>query len=186
VFLAEARRAGWDVQGIEVSEYAAERARARGVAVTTALAESVAAPAGTYDCVCLWDVLEHVRDPAAVVCQAGAALRPGGVLALSTGDLTSWCARWSGAGWHLFNLPEHLFFFSPASLRALLARAGCRVAEVAREVNWVPLGYIAERLRKAPSVLAALAHAARLAPAHWVVPATLGDVLGVYGVRGPA
>lgn len=189
VFLAAARRRGWVVEGVEVSAYAAERARARGLRVTSGAAELADFPAADYDCVCLWDVLEHVRDPARLLLRAGDALRPGGILALSTGDLTSWCARLSGAAWHLFNLPEHLFFFSPESLRRLLAQANCSLRSMTREVNWVPVGYIRERLRKARGAGAALAIAARLLPRRWVVPATLRDVLGVYAVRmarGPA
>lgn len=188
VFLAEARRAGWEVSGIEVSAYAAERARQRGLPVTSRAIEDLELAAATFDCICLWDVIEHVRDPAGVLARVGAALRPGGVLALSTGDLASLCARISGAGWHLFNLPEHLFFFTPTCLRGLLARAGCRVEIVVREVNWVPLAYIVERLGKSRGrfgrLLAALLRVVpRSLRARSLVPATLLDVVGVYAVR---
>lgn len=188
VFLAEARRAGWDVSGVEVSVYAAERARQRGLPVTSQAIEDLDLPAATFDCICLWDVIEHVCDPAGVLGRAGAALRPGGVLALSTGDLASLCARLSRGGWHLFNLPEHLFFFTSACLRGLLARAGCRVDAVVRETNWVPLAYIVERLGKSRGrfgrlVAALLRVAPRALRARLLVPATLLDVVGVYAVR---
>jgi len=189
VFLDAARRAGWQTEGIEVSLYAAEAARRRGHVVSCQAAELVDLPAAAYDCVAMWDVLEHVRDPAGVLRRAAAALRPGGVLALSTGDVTSLCARLSGRRWHLYNLPEHLFFFSPTALRLLLSRAGCRVVRIAREVNWVPVGYLLERLRKsllrpAPSRPRRVERrsGARFRPFQ-VVPATLGDVLGVYALR---
>lgn len=186
VFLAEARAAGWDAAGVEVSTYAADQARARGFEVATQPIEDLALPAAAYDCIALWDVLEHLRDPAGVLQTVGRALRPGGVLALSTGDVTSLCARLSGARWHLFNLPEHLFFFSPRALEALLRRAGCRVVDMSREWLWLPSSYLAERLRKTAGLpvdcaTAAVRLADRLGLA--VVPATLLDVLGVYALR---
>lgn len=188
VFLAAARQAGWQVEGLEVSAYAAQRASERGLAVTTLPVENAQPTPDAYDCVALWDVIEHVRDPAAVLCAAGRALRPGGVLALSTGDVTSLCAMLTGPRWHLFNLPEHLFFFSPAALRRLLAQAGCHIVHVTREVNWVPVAYVLERLRKSAGLLGQLARYGlrsrlleHIAPR--IIPATLLDVLGVYARR---
>lgn len=180
VFLDEARRAGWDVAGVEVSAYGVEEARRRGLAVERATADEAELAPGSFDCVTLWDVIEHVGDPRRVLRVAAAALRPGGILALSTGDVTSLCARVSGAAWHLFTLPEHLFFFSPASLRLLMGQVGLRVVNVTREVNWVPLAYIVERLSKS---LRLPAWPRRLPGTGWSVPATLFDVLGVYAVR---
>ncbi|MFO0839217.1 MAG: class I SAM-dependent methyltransferase [Phycisphaerae bacterium] len=187
VFLDEARNAGWDVRGVEVSDYGVERARARGLAVERGEAEALSRTArangeqAQVDCVAMWDVIEHVRDPAGVIRHVAGRLRAGGILALSTGDVSSLCARLSGPRWHLFNLPEHLFFFSPDSLRRLLRAAGCRVIEVTREVNWSPLTYLVERLGKRVSPLRALTRHSRLARV--VLPATLLDVIGVYAVR---
>jgi SAM-dependent methyltransferase len=180
-FLDEARRQGWDVRGVEVSAYAVEQARRRGLEVVHGPIEDFLPAAHAYDCVTLWDAIEHVRDPLGVLQAAGRALRPGGVLALSTGDVTSLCARLTGPRWHLFTLPEHLYFFSPAALNRLLARAGCRMTRIAREVNWLPVAYLFERLRKSFRSLGRLPvpNAIRAA----ILPATLFDVLGVYAVR---
>jgi SAM-dependent methyltransferase len=177
-FLDEARRGDWDVCGVEVGEYAAEQARQRDLIVTCEPIEDARLDADSYDCVALWDVIEHLRDPVATLGRAAAALRPGGVLALSTGDVTSLCARLCGPSWHLFNLPEHLFFFSPRCLRGMLTRADCRIRCVTREVNWVPLSYALERIRKT-----AFAAAKARTRSDRLIPATLFDVVGVYAVR---
>ena len=181
VFLEQARQAGYRVSGVEVSDHASGRARARGLDVVTDALETGTITPDTYDVITLWDVIEHLPDPASVTLAAARGLRPGGVLALSTGDLDSWCARLSGPSWHLFNLPEHLFFFTPRSLTRLLGRAGLVVRQTVHEVNWVPLRYVAERLTKT------FTGRDRRLPLGFlgdrVVPATLGDVLGVYAVR---
>jgi SAM-dependent methyltransferase len=186
VFLDAARQAGWTVSGVEVSPYAAAQARQRGLDVRTHSVEDFEWPAGDCDCVALWDVLEHLCDPAGVLRAAGRALRPGGILALSTGDVTSLCARMTGPRWHLFNLPEHLFFFSPAALDRLLRAAGCEIRALTREWLWLPAEYLCERLHKAHGLPAPLATALqRTAAALGVrlLPATLLDVIGVYAVR---
>jgi SAM-dependent methyltransferase len=190
VFLDVAREAGWEVSGIEVSSYAVQQARGRGLSVDVCPIESSPLWAATYDCIALWDVIEHLRDPAGVLIQAGQALRPGGILALSTGDITSLSARLSGPGWHLFTVPEHLYFFSPAALEQLLRRAGCRIVQTTREVIWVPVAYLLERLRKTRvlpeprrSRRAGLPRGLKPAARDWLVPATLLDVLGLYARR---
>lgn len=183
VFLDCARIAGWEAAGVEVSAYAAEQARQRGFDVICQPIEDLQLPTAAYDCVALWDVVEHLRDPLGALRTATQAMRPGGILALSTGDVTSLCARASGPRWHLFNVPEHLYFFSPQALARLLARCGCRIVRVTRELNWVPVRYLFERLRKSFAWPESVAQRIVRLPA-WVVPATLGDVLGVYAVRG--
>ena len=194
-FLCEARAAGWDARGIEVSSYAVARARERGLSVTCAAIEDIELARSAYDGIALWDVIEHLRDPASLLRALGRALRPGGVLALSTGDITSLCARLSGPRWHLFNLPEHLYFFSPQALRRILGAAGLRLGRVVREVNWVPMAYLLERIRKSaatnrnrssPHEPVKDEHRARIRNGlidRLVVPATLFDVLGVYALR---
>lgn len=179
-FLDEAARAGWIVEGVEVSRFAAARAAQRGLSVRCAPLEEYEPAPGAFDCVALWDVIEHLRDPFAALITAGRALRPGGVLALSTGDVTSLCARLTRQYWHLFNLPEHLFFFSPAALAGAFDRAGCRMRCTTREVNWSPLAYLLERIAK-PLGLSRVRPPAAIGAT--LLPATLFDVLGCYGVR---
>ncbi len=147
--VAEARCAGWDATGIEISVAAARRAGTAApgrVLVANALHTPFAAAA--FDVVTLWDVLEHLSDPHAAIAEVARLLRPGGRLALTTGDVGSLAARLSGARWHLYTLPEHLFFFSRRSLRELLGAHGLRVESVRAESSLYTAGYLVERLRK--------------------------------------
>lgn len=180
-FLEEALKRGWDADGIEISEYAVGEAEARGLPVVCGSLDDVELPTAEYDCVALWDVIEHLPDPRSAIAAAARTLRSGGVLALSTGDVTSACARWTGTRWHLFNLPEHLFFFSPKSLELILGQQRCRVVEHANEVNWSPVAYLVERVAKTIGLPASLARPLRALPG--VVPATLFDVMGLYAIK---
>ena len=141
----EARARGWRAIGIEVSADAARRAPGH---LARASAEHAPFPDGCFDVVTAWDVLEHLPDPHAAVAEWARVLRPDGRLVLTTGDVGSWLARASGPRWHLYTLPEHLFFYSRPSLATLLAGHGFRVDSMSSESAWYTLGYLAERLRK--------------------------------------
>lgn len=183
VFLDESRYRGWRPHGLEASAYAVQRARSRGLAVRQVAIEGVELPRSAFDCITMWDVIEHLRDPIGVIAESASALRPGGLLALSTGDISSLCARLSGPRWHLFNLPEHLFFHTPRSLRLLLMRAGLRVVSVRREVSWYTADYLVERLVKSLFRRSWRAGAFRSWLRHFPIPATLADIVSVYAVK---
>ena len=57
-------------------------------------------------------------------------------------------ARVSGRLWHLYTLPEHLFFFSRESLRRLLAQHGFEILRLRAESSYYTLGYAVAKLRK--------------------------------------
>lgn len=130
-FLAEAR-AAYEVQGVELSAYSSAHARERlGLDVFTGTLHEAALPSARFDLVTLWDVIEHVPDPAAVLAEVARVLAPGGRVVLTTGDIGSAYAQARGAQWHLMTPPWHLYFFSRATLGRLAARAGLRVQGVA-------------------------------------------------------
>src|SRR2546426_1917527 len=62
-FLLEAKAAGWDVEGVEISAFAAQRARERGLRVSTGRLEELDLPAASFDVITLYDSVEHLTDP---------------------------------------------------------------------------------------------------------------------------
>jgi SAM-dependent methyltransferase len=125
-FLLDAfRRRGWAVEGTEMS--AASSAHARDVLripVHVGTLESLALPAGSFDAVTLWHVLEHVTDPGSLLAEIARLLRSGGALLVSVPNFGSPEARLAGPGWFHLDAPRHLVHFTPGSLAALLEGAG--------------------------------------------------------------
>jgi SAM-dependent methyltransferase len=181
----EATRLGWRALGAEVSLPAARRAAERATGeVIVANALDLPFAASVFDVVTMWDVVEHLRDPHRAVTEVARVLRAGGRLVLSTGDVDSLVAKISGTRWHLYTLPEHLFFFSRPALRVLLEQHGLRVVRMRAHGARYPIGYLVERLRKT-----LLGKPQRRGPsprwpgARLSVPVNLFDIVTVTAIR---
>jgi SAM-dependent methyltransferase len=181
--VAEARGAGWEATGLEISRAAAARSGpAAGGPMVVANALRAPFASEVFDAVTLWDVLEHLPDPHAAVAEVARVLRSGGRLALTTGDVGSLVARVSGARWHLYSIPEHLFFYSRRSLRLLLEAHGFRVESERAEASVYTLGYLVERLRKTLLGRAG-GRRAGWSGAGLAIPVNLFDIVTVQAVR---
>jgi 2-polyprenyl-3-methyl-5-hydroxy-6-metoxy-1,4-benzoquinol methylase len=144
-FLEAARARGWDACGLDLSRYASTHARSSGLDVYEA---SILAPPdlSPFDVITLWDTIEHVSEPSLALTNARRLLRPGGVLAISTGDCRSAFARLLGRRWRLLADPTHRFFFDEATLSQLLRNVSLRTVCVSRPGKWVPLSMVLHQL----------------------------------------
>ncbi len=145
-FLTLAEQAGFDVAGVEPSRWGAEIARTRiNGSVHCGAIEDAPLPEGGYDVITLWDVIEHLPDPALDIRAIHSALRPGGVFVISTMDVESLFARAFGRRWPWY-MQMHLVYFSRQTLCEMLRREGFQIAEVSTHVRRVRLTYLASRL----------------------------------------
>jgi 2-polyprenyl-3-methyl-5-hydroxy-6-metoxy-1,4-benzoquinol methylase len=152
-YFLNAARLDFEVQGIELSEWAAKYARERlKLEVLNAGLEEAALPAERFDVVTLNDVIEHFADPRAALVRVQALLRPGGLLYLVTPNIESLSARLlQGRWWGL--RPAHIFYFSPATLTALLRETGFEVELIKSYGRIFTWGYWLSRLRNYPALL---------------------------------
>lgn len=147
-FLDEARKAGWRATGLDPSDFAVQYARQQfGLDVQCGTLESVELPAQSFDLVTMWDVIEHVSDPAGTIRLAGRLLREDGVITLATPDVDSVPARLAGSGWVGYKLSgEHVTFFSKRTLSQMLEDAGFTVLQTGHIGKHVPLALFRDRL----------------------------------------
>jgi SAM-dependent methyltransferase len=134
-FMLGLREAGWQVDGIEPSETAAERARARGLSVHCGPVETAPDPREPYDLVLGWMALEHFHDPVGVLRRLHSWTRPGARLAASTPNAGSLEARAFGDAWYALQLPTHLFHYTPRTISKLMAASGWKVTSVMHQRN---------------------------------------------------
>ena len=145
-FLAIAARFGFSVSGVEISAYAADAARKKGIDVTTGTLVDLPKESGPYDVVTMLDVIEHLSDPCAELARVHAFLKPGGILIINTPDAGSLYARLLGSHWHLFVPPEHLVYFNRHSMRTALEQTGYRVISISTVGKKFTLPYIFKTL----------------------------------------
>jgi len=124
-FVKAARDAGLDASGLEPVAPCARFAREElGVRLHTGRIEDAPLAAGSFDVVTLFDVIEHLTDPTSALERIHRLLAPGGMVVVETGDLGGLLARVVGARWYYYDPPQHLTYFSLASLEHLLDRCG--------------------------------------------------------------
>ena len=116
----------WERHGVEISEYAAERAATHGTIVTGDL-QSACYPDAWFDVVTLYHVIEHMEDPVAELREIRRVLRPGGWLVVGTPNFDSACARRYGDRFRMLHDKTHISLFSAESLRRLLEDHGFNV-----------------------------------------------------------
>jgi 2-polyprenyl-3-methyl-5-hydroxy-6-metoxy-1,4-benzoquinol methylase len=179
LLLDEARRRGYAVQGLELSDYAAAHARdvlalpVRQQTVGDLVAQPEREP--RYAAIVLADVLEHLDDPLTTIDECLRLLAPGGVLCVVTPDPASRTARIAGARWWGF-LPAHTFLFPRATLRALLAQRGLDVTADLNLVRTFSLRYWMAGLAERGGALGAGVQALeRVVPRRASVSLSLGD-----------
>jgi SAM-dependent methyltransferase len=132
-FLKAAERAGWRVQGIELSEEASRFAREKlGLDITTHPVETLPLEPASFDVAAMFDVIEHLFDPGAVLSALARALVPGGTLVITTPNFDAVSRQLLGIDWAVLSPLEHLYYFDEYSLRRLLDATGFTQVEYVR------------------------------------------------------
>jgi SAM-dependent methyltransferase len=184
-FSGRALSAGWDAYSLDVSPTVTEIA-AETVGAERAWTSLPPEQAGTFDVVSLWCVVAHTDSPQAVLDVCRRALRPNGVLWLTTPNFSfqkpyAWLRRRLGNPLD-FARDDHVGHFTPKAIRILLERGGfsdiafnfCGITEtcvatgsansalVAAKRTWNRVGLFAQRYGL-PNLMSELQATARLA-----------------------
>jgi 2-polyprenyl-3-methyl-5-hydroxy-6-metoxy-1,4-benzoquinol methylase len=130
-------KAGYDTIGVEESRTAIELLKAscphidwRNCGILDYLREP-----RIHDGITLYHVLEHIPDPGQVCRLVRERLRSGGVLVVEVPDLSSGQARIQGERWGMY-IPEHVNYFTPATLQSLLEPMGFRLVYRERKYHF--------------------------------------------------
>jgi SAM-dependent methyltransferase len=130
------RRNGHYVAGIEFDAATAEKAREYYDAFQVADVESFAFPyRQEFDYIVFADVLEHLRDPAAVLRRCIPALKESGKIIISVPNIANWIIRF-GLLFGKFDYMDrgildrtHLRFFTLRNLKHLMGEVSCEVLD---------------------------------------------------------
>lgn len=145
-FLTAAQKLGFDVHGLDPSDYIVKQAQKTwGDRVRLGLIESAGYEPESFDLIVAFDTFEHIYEPKQFLAAIQRVLKTGGVLAITTPDPTSLLSKISGKNWVSFKLPEHVFYWSPGTIRKILGEH-FEVLEVRRAGQYATLGFLFRRL----------------------------------------
>lgn len=134
-YMEQAKRLGWEVEGIEFSEEVAAVARGKGFNVQSGSLEQAKAPETQYDVITAWMVLEHLHEPVNALRKTLAWVQPNGYLIASVPDSGSLAKTLFSERCYDLQLPSHLFHYTPKTLKFVLANAGWDLERVFWERN---------------------------------------------------
>lgn len=130
-FLCTARELGWIVKGLEIAHPSARYAKeVRGLDVFAGELTTAGYPDEYFDAITMWEVLEHLPDPQAYIREINRILKRRGVFALSVPNFNSITRRLIKEKWWIMGPEEHLYYFTPASLRKVLGEAGFEIIKL--------------------------------------------------------
>jgi SAM-dependent methyltransferase len=145
--LEEALAQGYeDARGVEPAEAAARAAapHIRDRIVVGPMREGLFEPA-SFDVVTLFQTLDHLPEPNAVIAEAARLLTPGGILLCLNHDVRALSARLLGEHSPIFDL-QHTYLYSQATLRRLVENHGLQPVSGGAVANRYSLRYLAQLL----------------------------------------
>lgn len=137
----ELARAALQCTGLDNDRGAIEQLKREGYDAVCADARAFDLGA-TYDLIVAGELIEHITDHAGFFSSARKHLKPGGALILTTPNATGLYYFLSSlACGHERENPDHTCFFTPGTLRAMLAKCGFRVVEWKYIIGLEPQGH---------------------------------------------
>ena len=126
-FLNEMKSAGWQITGLEPDETARKNALELFGIQPHPSDELFNLPAQSFDAITMWHVMEHVHELHEYTERLKELLKPGGRLLIAVPNYTSHDAGHYKEYWAAYDVPRHLYHFSPASMRVLMDQHGLEV-----------------------------------------------------------
>jgi len=126
-FVNEMKQNGWEVTGLEPDEDARRVAKESFHCELKSTDVLLSLPENAFDAITLWHVLEHVHDLKNYLHQFKKLLKPDGRLVIAVPNYTSFDASVYRQYWAAYDVPRHLYHFSPLSMKLLVHKNGMRI-----------------------------------------------------------
>jgi SAM-dependent methyltransferase len=143
-FLAESLARGYSrVVGVEPSISAGQlTVDDPRIEIVTGVMTPGLFPREAFDVICLFQTLDHLPDPAAVLDECLVVLKSNGLLLALNHDVEAWSARLLGERSPIIDI-EHTYLYSRRTMRRLVADRGFDVLDVGRALNRVSIHHLA-------------------------------------------
>jgi 2-polyprenyl-3-methyl-5-hydroxy-6-metoxy-1,4-benzoquinol methylase len=123
-FLNTMKMAGWGITGLEPDAIARSKAAELYNLHPESPEKLFTLKEGSFNAITMWHVLEHVHDLHGYMKQLHKILSASGRLFIAVPNYTSYEATVYRQNWASWDVPRHLYHFSPQAMKALLLQHG--------------------------------------------------------------
>jgi 2-polyprenyl-3-methyl-5-hydroxy-6-metoxy-1,4-benzoquinol methylase len=139
-FLKFVQDQGWSAMGMEPDDGAREKASLLLGSPVSSPSQLKELPSNSFDAITLWHVLEHVHDLHETLEVFKRLLKQNGVLVIAVPNHSSWDATYYKQYWAAYDVPRHLYHFTPETIHRLLIDKG--FSKVATKPMWFDAFYV--------------------------------------------
>ncbi len=133
--------AGWEITALEPDENAKKIALNKYQLKLQSSENIYELPLNQFDAITMWHVLEHVHDLHGYLEKFSSILKANGTIFIAVPNYTSYDAKNYQQYWAAYDVPRHLYHFSPKSMEMLAAAKGFSVK--AFKPMWFDSFYVA-------------------------------------------
>lgn len=134
-FVNEMFSRGWDVTGLEPDEQARRTGSEQYKIEMADTSAFNSLPPDSFDAITMWHVLEHVHELHTYIDQLKSLLKKNGRLFIAVPNYTSGDGEKYKQFWAAYDVPRHLYHFSPASMNYLMDLHEMKIKE------YIPMWY---------------------------------------------
>lgn len=128
-FANEMQQAGWQVTGLEPDADARAVGKQSYNIDLADIGQFYQLQESSYDVITMWHVLEHVHDLQGYIAKLKLLLTENGKLFIAVPNYTSKDAAAYKEQWAAYDVPRHLYHFSPRSMQVLMEKHGLRILQ---------------------------------------------------------
>jgi 2-polyprenyl-3-methyl-5-hydroxy-6-metoxy-1,4-benzoquinol methylase len=139
-FLNTMKGQGWEISGIEPDEGARNQAKQLFNIDLSGTGELNGLPHDSFDAITLWHVLEHVHSLHEYVQRLGSLINANGKIFIAVPNYQSLDASIYTSSWAAYDVPRHLYHFTPRAMEALVQQHGLKI--IAKKPMWFDSFYI--------------------------------------------
>jgi len=139
-FLNTMQKAGWQVTGLEPDRNAKQKAMELYQITLQPSEIFYDLPLESYNAITMWHVLEHVHQLNEYMTQLKKLLKPQGMIFIAVPNYTCYDENVYKEYWAAYDVPRHLYHFSPAAMSRLIQQHGLNLRSI--KAMWYDSFYV--------------------------------------------
>ncbi len=150
-FAGTMKEAGWLVKGIELNEKARNSSILKFGLDVIDPKDIATLKSASFDCISLWHVLEHFHEPYEYFSEIMRLLKPGGICITALPNCNSYDAAHYREYWAAYDVPRHLWHFTPSSFSIFAEKTGFRIEKtMSLPADVFYISFLSEKYKGSP------------------------------------